>query len=72
MTARLGAAARTRIREQINDLGAPVLSVDLPSGVDASTGEVVDPDERAERCMHLRMAGIKAELGKAAAERAAK
>src|SRR5262249_28677426 len=26
--------------EQINDLGAPVLSVDLPSGVDASTGEV--------------------------------
>ena len=29
-----------RLIEQINDLGAPVLSVDLPSGVDASTGEV--------------------------------
>ena len=26
----------------------------------ASTGEVVAPEERAERCMHLRMAGIKA------------
>ena len=34
---RVGAA---RLIEQINDLGAPVLSVDLPSGVDASTGEV--------------------------------
>jgi NAD(P)H-hydrate epimerase len=29
-----------RLIEQMNDLGAPVLSVDLPSGVDASTGEV--------------------------------
>jgi NAD(P)H-hydrate epimerase len=29
-----------RLIERINDLGAPVLSVDLPSGVDASTGEV--------------------------------
>jgi hydroxyethylthiazole kinase-like uncharacterized protein yjeF len=29
-----------RLIEQINELGAPVLSVDLPSGVDASTGEV--------------------------------
>ena len=29
-----------RLIEQINDLGAPVLAVDLPSGVDASTGEV--------------------------------
>jgi hydroxyethylthiazole kinase-like uncharacterized protein yjeF len=29
-----------RLIERINELGAPVLSVDLPSGVDASTGEV--------------------------------
>ena len=29
-----------RLIEQVNELGAPVLSVDLPSGVDASTGEV--------------------------------
>jgi ADP-dependent NAD(P)H-hydrate dehydratase / NAD(P)H-hydrate epimerase len=29
-----------RVIEQINELGAPVLSIDLPSGVDASTGEV--------------------------------
>jgi ADP-dependent NAD(P)H-hydrate dehydratase / NAD(P)H-hydrate epimerase len=29
-----------RLIKQINDLGAPVLSIDLPSGVDASTGEV--------------------------------
>ncbi len=29
-----------RLIEQMNELGAPVLAVDLPSGVDASTGEV--------------------------------
>jgi ADP-dependent NAD(P)H-hydrate dehydratase / NAD(P)H-hydrate epimerase len=29
-----------RLIEQMNDVGAPVLAVDLPSGVDASTGEV--------------------------------
>ena len=29
-----------RLIEQMNDLGAPVLAVDIPSGVDASTGEV--------------------------------
>ena len=33
-------AGAARLIEQINDLGAPVLSVDLPSGVDASTREV--------------------------------
>ena len=29
-----------RLIEKMNDLGVPVLSIDLPSGVDASTGEV--------------------------------
>jgi ADP-dependent NAD(P)H-hydrate dehydratase / NAD(P)H-hydrate epimerase len=29
-----------RLSEQMNALGAPILAVDLPSGVDASTGEV--------------------------------
>src|SRR5919108_398119 len=29
-----------RLIEQMNELGAPVLAVDLPSGIDASTGEV--------------------------------
>jgi hydroxyethylthiazole kinase-like uncharacterized protein yjeF len=29
-----------RLIDQINDLGAPVVAVDVPSGVDASTGEV--------------------------------
>ena len=29
-----------RLIEQMNGLGAPILAVDLPSGVDASTGEV--------------------------------
>jgi ADP-dependent NAD(P)H-hydrate dehydratase / NAD(P)H-hydrate epimerase len=29
-----------RLIQQMNDLGAPVLAVDLPSGVNASTGEV--------------------------------
>jgi NAD(P)H-hydrate epimerase len=31
----------TRLIERMNDLGVPILSVDLPSGVNASTGEVV-------------------------------
>ncbi len=32
--------AAAALIEQMNELGAPVLAVDLPSGVDASTGEV--------------------------------
>ncbi len=40
-----------RLIEQMNGLGAPILAVDLPSGVDASTGEVagaaVDADMTA-------------------------
>ena len=37
-----------RLIEQINAAGAPVLAVDVPSGVDASTGEVAGAAVRAE------------------------
>src|SRR5438067_341731 len=33
--------------EQINAAGVPVLAIDLPSGVDASTGEIAGPAVRA-------------------------
>jgi hydroxyethylthiazole kinase-like uncharacterized protein yjeF len=38
-----------RLIEEVNDASAPVLAVDVPSGVDASTGEVPGPAVRAER-----------------------
>jgi hydroxyethylthiazole kinase-like uncharacterized protein yjeF len=40
-------AAAAGLIERVNALGAPVVSVDLPSGVDASTGEVAGPAIRA-------------------------
>jgi hydroxyethylthiazole kinase-like uncharacterized protein yjeF len=39
--------AARRIQE-VNALGVPILSVDVPSGVDASTGEVAGPAVRAD------------------------
>ena len=35
--------AAARLIQRMNELGAPILAVDLPSGVDASTGEVAGP-----------------------------
>src|SRR6266508_3054924 len=34
--------------EELNTLGAPVVAVDVPRGVDASSGEVAGPAVRAE------------------------
>jgi NAD(P)H-hydrate epimerase len=39
----------------INDQSAPVLSLDVPSGVDAATGEVLAPAVRATATMTLAM-----------------
>ena len=39
--------------EQINAAGAPVVAVDLPSGVDASTGEVAGACVDADRDRHV-------------------
>src|SRR5919202_4295101 len=46
--------------EQLNAAGAPVLAVDLPSGVDASTGEVAGTAVRAAATvtMHGRKVGL--------------
>jgi NAD(P)H-hydrate epimerase len=46
--------------ERINGAGAPVLAVDIPSGVDASTGEVPRAAVRAEHTvtMHARKVGL--------------
>ena len=38
-----------RVIEELNGLDAPVVAVDLPSGVDASTGEVEGPAVKAAR-----------------------
>lgn len=42
--------------EAVNDAGAPVVSVDVPSGVDASTGEVAGAAVRAERTVTFHKA----------------
>jgi hydroxyethylthiazole kinase-like uncharacterized protein yjeF len=34
--------AAARLIEAMNDVGAPIVAVDIPSGVDASTGEIAD------------------------------
>jgi ADP-dependent NAD(P)H-hydrate dehydratase / NAD(P)H-hydrate epimerase len=46
--------------ERINAAGAPVLAVDVPSGVDASTGEVAGAAVRADHTvtMHARKVGL--------------
>jgi NAD(P)H-hydrate epimerase len=46
--------------ERINGAGLPVLAVDIPSGVDASTGEIAGAAVRAEHTvtMHARKLGL--------------
>jgi ADP-dependent NAD(P)H-hydrate dehydratase / NAD(P)H-hydrate epimerase len=46
--------------ERINGAGAPVVAVDVPSGVDASTGEVAGPAVRADATvtMHGHKVGL--------------
>jgi ADP-dependent NAD(P)H-hydrate dehydratase / NAD(P)H-hydrate epimerase len=46
--------------EEVNAIGVPVISVDVPSGVDASTGEVEGVAVRAERTLtfHGRKVGL--------------
>src|SRR5438477_1308153 len=50
----------SRLIEQINGSGAPVLAVDIPSGVNASTGEVAGAAVRADVTvtMHGRKVGL--------------
>jgi ADP-dependent NAD(P)H-hydrate dehydratase / NAD(P)H-hydrate epimerase len=38
----------SRVIEEINEAGVPVLAVDIPSGVNASTGEIAGPAVRAD------------------------
>jgi NAD(P)H-hydrate epimerase len=49
-----------RAIDQLNRAGAPILAVDVPSGVDASTGEVAGPAVEAERTVtfHARKVGL--------------
>jgi ADP-dependent NAD(P)H-hydrate dehydratase / NAD(P)H-hydrate epimerase len=49
-----------RVIEQINEAGVPVLAVDVPSGVNASTGEVAGAAVRADVTvtMHGRKVGL--------------
>jgi NAD(P)H-hydrate epimerase len=51
----------SRLIEQINDGSAPVLAVDIPSGVNASTGEVTGAAVRAD--VTVTMHGPKVGLG---------
>jgi NAD(P)H-hydrate epimerase len=47
-----------RLLEQIASLSAPVLAVDVPSGIDASTGEVAGPAVTAERTVTFHAAKV--------------
>ena len=49
-----------RVVEQINGVGVPVVAVDIPSGVDGSTGEVAGAAVRADVTvtMHGRKIGL--------------
>jgi ADP-dependent NAD(P)H-hydrate dehydratase / NAD(P)H-hydrate epimerase len=56
----------SRLIEQINVAGVPVLAVDIPSGVNASTGEVAGAAVRAEVTvtMHGLKVGLAVALGR--------
>lgn len=60
-----------RVIEAINEAGAPVLAVDVPSGVDASTGEVAGACVRADMTVtfHASKVGLWIHPGKAHAGR---
>ena len=49
-----------RAIEELNELGAPVVAVDVPSGVDASTGEIAGPAVSAATTItfHARKVGL--------------
>jgi hydroxyethylthiazole kinase-like uncharacterized protein yjeF len=49
-----------RAIDQLNRAGAPILAVDVPSGVDASTGEVAGPAVEAKRTVtfHAHKVGL--------------
>jgi ADP-dependent NAD(P)H-hydrate dehydratase / NAD(P)H-hydrate epimerase len=49
-----------RLIEALNELGVPILAVDVPSGVDASTGEVAGAAVRADSTVtfHARKVGL--------------
>ena len=52
--------------ERINGAGAPVVAVDIPSGVDASTGEIAGAAVRADATvtMHARKVGLEIAPGR--------
>jgi ADP-dependent NAD(P)H-hydrate dehydratase / NAD(P)H-hydrate epimerase len=56
----------TRLIEQINALGADVVAVDVPSGVDASSGEVAGAAVRARRTLtfHGEKVGLEVSPGR--------
>jgi hydroxyethylthiazole kinase-like uncharacterized protein yjeF len=59
-------ADAARLIERMNDAGVPILAVDIPSGVDASTGEVPGAAVRAAATVtfHGRKVGIEVAPGR--------